>query len=173
MTWKSPGIGEDGWYEAIRCTCPPDSEREFEGHLLPYGQVTWLAITTEGRLLPVTIASIPVSRKAPELAHEADILIVGFFEERRDFPQFRHQQVYAASSPLTARLVGRRFRRAYYTDRAQSIRGFNRIEDVLHLAIANGLGEAVVHVSSYERLAEHNSDAELLRSLRQARAFEA
>ncbi|MCX2949903.1 hypothetical protein [Lentzea sp. NEAU-D7] len=28
--WTSPGVREDGWYEAIRCTCPVGSEPEFE-----------------------------------------------------------------------------------------------------------------------------------------------
>ncbi|WP_329793851.1 hypothetical protein V1227_18720 [Lentzea sp. DG1S-22] len=28
--WLSPGIDEDGWFEAIRCTCPVGAEPEFE-----------------------------------------------------------------------------------------------------------------------------------------------
>ncbi|ONI83464.1 hypothetical protein ALI22I_33725 [Saccharothrix sp. ALI-22-I] len=141
-------------------------------HFRP-GQTVWPSTTTEGRPLSVTNASAPVTRKAPELAHEADILIVGFREERLDFQQFRHQQVYAAASPLTRQLIGRRFRRAYYTDGAMRIQGFDRLLEVLHDGIAKGAGEMVVHVTAYERLAEHDGDAELLRSLRQARAFEA
>ncbi|MCG8926614.1 hypothetical protein [Lentzea sp. CC55] len=28
--WLSPGVAEDGWFEAIRCTCPIGSEPDFE-----------------------------------------------------------------------------------------------------------------------------------------------
>lgn len=155
-------------YESIRCVCPIDSEPEFETH----------PIITEGRSFSVSNASRV--RKVPVLAHEADILIVGFPEERRSYPQFRHQQVFAASSPLMARLMGRRFRRAYFTDGAQRIRGFDRLLEMLHNGIAKGTGEMAVHVTAYERLAEADKgfaeeapNIELVRGLRQARAFEA
>ncbi|MCG8926613.1 hypothetical protein [Lentzea sp. CC55] len=124
----------------------------------------------------------PITRKAPELAHEGDLLIVAFPEERRHYPQFRHQQVMAASTPLLFRLRGMRFRRAYFTSNAQNLRGFDRVEDMLHELVARGLGEMVVHVDAYGRLADADKALEaeaedryrdLLRALRQGRAFEA
>ena len=33
--WTSPGVREDSWYEAIRCTCPIGSEPEFEDLVEP------------------------------------------------------------------------------------------------------------------------------------------
>ncbi|MEO6085712.1 MAG: hypothetical protein ABIQ18_21620 [Umezawaea sp.] len=145
------------------------------------GQISWPRLITEGRSLSVTKA--PATRVVPELSNEADILIVGFSEERRGYQQFRHQQVYAASSPLTKVLLGRGFRRAYFTDGAQRIRGFDQIVNELHGRVELGRGELVVHVSSYERLAEEDrelaadvedcTNIELVRSLRQSRAFEA
>ncbi|WP_367135862.1 hypothetical protein [Saccharothrix sp. HUAS TT1] len=89
---------------------------------------------------------------APQLAPETDILIVGFTEERRAYPQFRHWQVYAASAPLTMMLSGRRFRRAYFTDGAQRMKGFDRLADTLHDRVAKGEADMIVHVSAYERL---------------------
>ncbi|WP_329793850.1 hypothetical protein V1227_18715 [Lentzea sp. DG1S-22] len=124
----------------------------------------------------------PTTRKAPELAHEGDLLIVGFPEERRHYPQFRHQQVMAASTPLLFRLQGRKFRRAFFTSNAQSLRGFDRVEDLLHELVARGLGEMVVHADAYERLKAEDEAGEvetgeryasLLQALRQDRAFEA
>lgn len=100
------------------------------------------------------------------MSNEADILIVGDPSERfaLDIRQkFRHWQVYTLTNPGS--VYGRRFRRAYYTDGAESSKNFERVIEFLR---ANG---EVRHLSTYvpETDAQALQDEALLRDIRRSR----
>ncbi|OKI45085.1 hypothetical protein [Micromonospora sp. CB01531] len=82
-----------------------------------------------------------------EQAHEMDMLVVGWLNEASQYPQFHRRQVFSAAAP--ERLYGRRFRRAYYTPNAPSVRYSFRFFDLLH-RYASMYGGEVLRINQYE-----------------------
>lgn len=107
------------------------------------------------------------------MSNELDILIVGFNQERFT-PEirtaFRHWQVYSVAAPHA--LLGRRFRRAYYTDSATRQIGWERIYEVLRAAEARGSEFLPFRDWQPDFDVQSFKDAMLLRDLRRSRHSE-
>lgn len=105
------------------------------------------------------------------MSSEADVLIVGYPEER--FAEeirtaFRHWQVYSVANPFA--LENRPFRRAYVTAGAFNHRNWPHVDRVLASA-ARLYGCEVMAFSDYEPPGDESpdDDPELVRTIRRGR----